>query len=93
LALILQPALFTEYHHQLENVSIKTRSTTFPQRKRETTGGCLVVYQLAVARHRPHGDHQPQHETIIAVGAIMGGIPVVDPLEKILFRSSKPATT
>ncbi len=74
----------TEYHHQLENVSIKDKILVFPNGK-GSTGGSYVVYQLAVAGTGPKAIINLNTETIIAVGAIMGGIPVVDHLEKDPF--------
>jgi predicted aconitase with swiveling domain len=66
----------TEYNHELFGKSIKGKILLFPHGK-GSTGGSYVVYQLAKNKTGPRA--------IIAVGAIMGGIPVIDRLEKDPF--------
>ena len=73
--------VISEYNHELEGKSIKDKILIFPHGK-GSTGGSYVVYQLAVAKTGPKAIINLTTETIIAVGAIMGGIPVVDSLEK-----------
>jgi predicted aconitase with swiveling domain len=71
----------TEYNHELFGRSIKDKILLFPHGK-GSTGGSYVVYQLAKNRTGPRAIINMTTETIIAVGAIMGGIPVIDSLEK-----------
>jgi predicted aconitase with swiveling domain len=75
----------TEYRHELFGKSIKDKILIFPQGK-GSTGGSYVVYQLAKNRTGPKAIINLNTETIIAVGAIMGGIPVMDSLERNPFE-------
>ena len=70
-----------EHGHSLEGVSIKDKVLIFPYGK-GSTGGSYVVYQLARANTGPAAIINLNTETIIASGAIMGGIPTVDHLEE-----------
>ena len=69
-----------EHGHELQNKSIKDKILVFPHGK-GSTGGSYVVYQLAKCKSGPKAMINLTTETIIAVGAIMGGIPVIDSLE------------
>jgi hypothetical protein len=73
--------VITEYNHELFGKSIKDKILLFPHGK-GSTGGSYVVYQLAKNKTGPKAIINMTTETIIAVGAIMGGIPVIDRLEK-----------
>jgi len=73
--------VITEYKHELCGKSIKDKILIFPHGK-GSTGGSYVVYQLAKYKTGPKAIINIMTETIIAVGAIMGGIPVIDKLEK-----------
>ena len=70
-----------ERGHSLEGVSIKDKVLIFPYGK-GSTGGSYVVYQLARAKTGPVAIINLNTETIIASGAIMGGIPTVDHLDE-----------
>jgi hypothetical protein len=70
-----------EHGHELQNKSIKDKILVFPHGK-GSTGGSYVVYQLAKYQTGPKAIINLETETIIAVGAIMGGIPVMDKLEQ-----------
>jgi len=74
----------TEHGHELENRSIKDKVLVFPHGK-GSTGGSYIVYQLAKLGTGPKAIINLNTETIIAVGAIMGEIPVLDHLEKNPF--------
>lgn len=69
-----------EHGHELLNKSITDKILVFPNGK-GSTGGSYVVYQLAKCKTGPKAMINVTTETIIAVGAIMGGIPVVDSLD------------
>jgi uncharacterized protein len=73
-----------EHNHELQNKSIKDKILVFPNGK-GSTGGSYVVYQLAKSKTAPKAIINVSTETIIAVGAIMGGIPVVDSLNRNPF--------
>ena len=70
-----------EYNHELFGKSIKDKILLFPHGK-GSTGGSYVIYQLARNKTGPRAIINMTTEAIIAVGAIMGGIPVIDQLEK-----------
>lgn len=73
--------VITEHNHELLGQSIKDKILLFPHGK-GSTGGSYVVYQMAKSGTGPKAIINLTTETIIAVGAIMGGIPVIDSLEK-----------
>ena len=67
--------------HELEGISIKDKVLIFPDGK-GSTGGSYVVYQVACEGTGPAAIINLNTEVIIACGAIMGGIPVVDHMEE-----------
>lgn len=73
-----------EHNHELQNQSIKDKILVFPNGK-GSTGGSYVIYQLAQSHTAPKAIINVTTETIIAVGAIMGSIPVVDKLDQDPF--------
>jgi len=73
-----------EHNHELHNKSIKDKILVFPNGK-GSTGGSYVVYQLAKSKTGPKAIINVTTETIIAVGAIMGKIPVIDSLNRNPF--------
>ena len=75
----------TEHGHELEGVSFKDKVLIFPSGK-GSTGGSYVVYQVAKEGTAPSAIINLNTETIIAVGAIMGGVPVVDRLSENPFE-------
>lgn len=70
-----------EQGHELEGLSVKDKILIFPYGK-GSTGGSYVVYQLACEGTGPAAIINLNTEVIIACGAIMGGIPVVDHMEE-----------
>ena len=80
-----ETGVINEYNHELCGKSIKDKILIFPQGK-GSTGGSYVIYQLAKNRSGPKAIINLSTETIIAVGAIMGGIPVMDSLEQNPFE-------
>jgi predicted aconitase with swiveling domain len=76
----VETGIYTERDHALENTSIKDKVLVFPHGK-GSTGGSYVLYQLAKNKTGPAAIINVLTEPIIAVGAIMGEIPVVDSLE------------
>lgn len=69
--------VITEHGHELEGKSFKGKVLIFPHGK-GSTGGSYVVYQVAKEGTAPAAIINLNTETIIAVGAIMGRLPVVD---------------
>ncbi|MGA3297783.1 MAG: DUF126 domain-containing protein [Candidatus Bathyarchaeia archaeon] len=73
--------VIVERGHELEGKSIKDVVLVFPAGK-GSTGGSFVIYQLSCSRTGPKAMVNEKTETIVAVGAVMGKIPVVDRLDK-----------
>lgn len=73
--------VINEYNHELYGQSIKDKVLVFPHGK-GSTGGSYVVYQLQKNGTGPRAIINLNTETIIAVGAIIGGLPVVDQLDQ-----------
>ncbi|MGQ9665979.1 MAG: aconitase X swivel domain-containing protein [Anaerolineae bacterium] len=63
--------------HPLEGVSIAGRILVFPT-GRGSTVGSYTLYRMAKSGTAPAGIICAQSETIVAVGAIIAGIPMVD---------------
>lgn len=72
--------IVTEKNHELEGQAIVGKVLIFPHGK-GSTGGSLVLYQLSKNGVGPRAIINQEAEGIIAVGAILGGIPAVDRLE------------
>lgn len=72
--------IITESGHPLEGVSFKDKVFVFPNGK-GSTGGSYVVYQLYKEKTGPCAMINLKTDTIVAAGAIMGGMPTVDNLE------------
>lgn len=70
-----------EHNHELEGKSFKDKVLIFPYGK-GSTGGSYVVYQVAKLGTAPAAIINLNTEVIIAVGAIMGKIPVVDHMDE-----------
>jgi Uncharacterized conserved protein len=69
-----------DVNHPLAGVSVAGKVLVFPFGKGSTVGS-YVLYALAKNNAAPAAIINKECETIIATGAIMGGIPVVDRLE------------
>ncbi len=78
----------TEGGHSLFGQSIKDRILVFPHGK-GSTGGSYVIYQLAKMKTGPRAILNAETETIIAVGAILGEIPVMDRFDRDVLREIK----
>ena len=74
-----------EHDHAPEGQSFTGKVLIFPHGK-GSTGGSYVVYQVACEGTAPAAIINLNTETIIAVGAIMGHIPVVDHMEENPYR-------
>lgn len=70
--------------HPLEGASVAGRILVFPT-GRGSTVGSYTLYRMAKNGTAPAGIICAQSETIVAVGAIIAGIPMVDliPIEQI----------
>ena len=74
-----------EQGHFLEGQSIKGKVFVFPRGK-GSTGGSSVVHRLGLSAGAPAAIINLSTETIVAVGAILSGLPVVDRLEENPFE-------
>ena len=70
-----------EKGHELAGKSIKGKVLVFPSGKGSTVGS-YVIYQLKKNRAAPCAMINIRTEPIVAVGAIISGIPLVDRVEK-----------
>jgi len=69
-----------EHGHELEGASIKDKVMIFPHGKGSTVGS-YVMYQLKKNGVAPCAIINIKCETIIAIGAVISNIPLVDQLE------------
>jgi len=70
-----------ERGHELEGQSITNKVFVFPQGKGSTSGP-YVIYKMAKRKTAPSAIINVNAEPIIAVGAAMGKIPMVDRLDQ-----------
>lgn len=76
-----ETGIVVEPGHELYNKSIKDKVLVFPQGKGSTVGS-YVLYQLSKNDVAPAAIINIESEPIVAVGAIISGIPLVDKLER-----------
>jgi uncharacterized protein len=79
-----ETGLVTERGHPLQGMCVAGKILVFPTGKGSTVGS-YVLYQLAVNGVAPAALINAESEPIVAVGAIISGIPMVDrvPIERI----------
>ena len=80
-----------EKGHPLEGKDISGKVLVFPNGKGSTVGS-YVMLQLAKSGHAPAAIINANAEPIIAVGAIISKIPMVDKAEKDVFSVLKDGT-
>jgi len=73
--------MVVERGHELEGQTITGKIFIFPHGKGSTSGP-YIVYAMAKRKTAPSGMINLETEPIIAVGAAMGNIPLVDRLDK-----------
>ena len=73
--------IVVEKGHELEGQSITNKIFVFPQGKGSTSGP-YVIYKMAKRKTAPAAIINVKAEPIIAVGAAMGNIPMVDQLDQ-----------
>lgn len=81
-------AVVVEKGHPLEGKSIAGKVLIFPRGKGSTVG-TYVLYQLAKAGKAPSAIICGEAEIIVAVGAIISEIPMLDKLEGDIFTLFK----
>jgi predicted aconitase with swiveling domain len=69
-----------ERGHELQGESVRGRILVFPYGKGSTVGS-YILYRLAKKRMAPAAIINEKCETIVAVGAIISGIPCVDKID------------
>jgi predicted aconitase with swiveling domain len=69
--------IIVETGHPLQGTSIAGTVLAFPYGKGSTVGS-YVLYALSRNRHAPAAIINTEAEAIIATGAIIGGIPMID---------------
>ena len=72
--------IIVEAGHELEGQSIRDRILVFPQGKGSTVGS-YTLYRLRKTGLAPAGIINQQSEAIVAVGAIIADIPMVDSID------------
>jgi predicted aconitase with swiveling domain len=77
--------MIVERGHPLKGSSIAGRVLAFPYGKGSTVGS-YVLYALSRNGHAPAGIINTEAEAIIATGAIIGGIPMIDRLTVPITR-------
>lgn len=73
--------MVVERGHELEGQKITGKIFIFPHGK-GSTAGPYIIYAMAKRKTAPSGMINLEAEPIIAVGAAMGNIPLVDRLDK-----------
>ncbi|NLD74566.1 MAG: DUF126 domain-containing protein [Chloroflexi bacterium] len=72
--------VIVEVGHPLEGESVAGRVLVFPQGKGSTVGS-YTIYRLARAERAPTAIVNAESEAIVAVGALMADIPMVDRID------------
>ncbi|NLD45011.1 MAG: DUF126 domain-containing protein [Chloroflexi bacterium] len=75
-----------EAGHPLAGQSVAGRVLVFPQGKGSTVGS-YTIYRLARAGRAPAAIVNAESEAIVAVGALIAGIPMVDMVDISLLRT------
>jgi len=88
-----ESGIIIEKGHPLQGTSIAGTVLAFPYGKGSTVGS-YVLYALSRNGHAPAAIVNTEAEAIIATGAIIGGIPMIDriglPLDRL--KTGTPAT-
>jgi len=84
----MKTGVVTNPKHPLFNKSIANKILVFP-RGRGSTVGSYALYQLKKNGKAPKAIINEEAEVIVAVGAIISEIPMVDKLERNAFRLIK----
>ncbi|MGP8337745.1 MAG: DUF126 domain-containing protein [Methanosarcinaceae archaeon] len=86
-----ETGVIVEQEHDLYGRSIKDRVLVFPHGKGSTVGS-YVLYQLSKNGVGPSAMINIESEPIVAVGAIISGIPLVDRMETNPYETLKDDT-
>ena len=80
-----ESGIIVEKGHPLQGACITGKVLAFPYGKGSTVGS-YVLYALSRNGHAPAAIINTEAEPIIATGAIMGGIPMIDRIEIPMSR-------
>ena len=86
-----ETGLVVEPGHELEGESISGRILVFPTGKGSTVGS-YTLYRLAKKGLAPAGIINARSEAIVAVGAIIADIPMVDYVDVGQIRTGDPVS-
>ncbi|MFL7807206.1 MAG: DUF126 domain-containing protein [Anaerolineae bacterium] len=86
-----ESGIVIENGHPLEGQSISGRVLVFPTGKGSTVGS-YTLYRLAVNNLAPAAIVNAQSEAIVAVGAIISDIPMVDQVDIGQIHTGDPVT-
>ncbi len=76
--------VIVEKGHPLEGKSIRDKILIFPRGKGSTVGS-YIIYRLAKSHMAPKAIVNIEAEPIVAVGAIISGIPMIDKVDEKIF--------
>ena len=76
-----QTGLVVERGHELEGISICDKILVFPTGKGSTVGS-YQLYELTIEKKAPKAIINVRADSIVAIGAILGNIPMVDRLDQ-----------
>jgi len=76
-----ETGLVVEKGHELEGKSVTDKILIYPVGK-GSTAGSYQVYELTLFKKAPKGIVNLRADSIVAVGAILGNIPMVDRLDQ-----------
>ena len=82
--------IYREAGHPLDGKCVKGRVLVFPRAKGSTVGS-YILYALRKAGKAPAAMILAECDTIVAVGAIIGGIPAVDRIDLRAVRDGAEA--
>ena len=80
--------IIVEQGHELEGMSVADKILIFPIGK-GSTGGSYKIYELACNNKAPRAIINLRADPVVAVGAIMGSIPMMDKPEQDPFEIIK----
>jgi predicted aconitase with swiveling domain len=86
-----ETGVIVEPDHELEGESISGRILVFPQGKGSTVGS-YTLYRLRQEGRAPAGIINAQSEAIVAAGAIIADIPMVDRIDISQVRTGDTVT-
>jgi len=86
-----ETGVVVERGHPLEGKSVAGRVLVFPTGKGSTVGS-YILYRLAKAGRAPAAIINAESEPIVAVGAIISDIPMVDQVDIHQIRTDDPVS-